>query len=140
MNRIQSKISMNLVHTYLKAPFRVFIFFCGIMFFQRCDPNTQLLCTEELRAGLSIQVQDGITGSYLADSVTIKIKDGNYEEELQSPYYFYYDEPFTGAYERPGNYQIVTSKAGYQNDTSYATVTEDQCHVITVNKVVKLFP
>jgi hypothetical protein len=130
---------------FLKSKRRVrnsiYVFFSitGIMLFQRCDPNTQIICTDESVAGLSITVKDGNTNNYLIDSVTIVIHDGNYQETLQSSYN-YYEDPFAGAYERPGNYQIITSKSGYKNDTSYANVTENQCHVIPVNKTIKLYP
>lgn len=109
-----------------------------VLIVQACDPNPSIVCTEEAVPGLSIDVSDGLTGSFMSDSVTVKIIDGTYTENLQIQY-DYYTSPFVGAYERPGAYQVITSRPGYVNDTLLVLVEKDQCHVITVQKTVKLY-
>jgi hypothetical protein len=106
---------------------------------QSCDPNTQVVCTEEARPGLTIYVIDGQSGFYLTDSVTVKIFDGSYSETLQLQYEYYSGAPFSGAYERPGTYQIITSKSGYTSDTTTVLVQKDECHVITEERTINLY-
>lgn len=94
-----------------------------------CDPNEQYICTEEARAGLNVYVNDFETIQTLQQDVTVRALMGSYEETLTSPWSEF--APFTGAYERPGIYTIITSKPGYVNDTIQSVVIEkDQCHVI----------
>jgi len=106
---------------------------------QSCDPNLQIVCTEESKPGLNIYVVDGQSGMALSDNVTVEISDGSYSETLQLQYAYYSGAPFAGAYERAGTYQIITSMPGYTSDTSSVLVQEDECHVITVERTIKLY-
>jgi len=94
------------------------------------DDNDQIVCTQEVKAGLAVTVSLGSMSSIIAEGVTITATDGSYTEALSVLNEV--DRMFFGAWERPGTYILTVSKEGYQTYTSAPiTVTADQCHVIT---------
>ncbi len=103
------------------------------------DDNNQIVCTQEVKAGLAVTVSLGSESSITADGVTVVATDGNYSETLSVINSA--DRMFFGAWERTGNYVITVSKEGYQTyTTAPITVTADQCHVITELIHVSLIP
>lgn len=94
-----------------------------------CNPNEKYICTEEARAGLNVYVNDSETIQILQQEVTVWAVMGSYQEVLIRPSSD--AGPFSGAFERPGIYSIITSKPGYINDTIQPVVVrQDECHVI----------
>jgi hypothetical protein len=83
------------------------------------DSTGPILCTEEFRLGISIQVR-GAEGT---------ITEEDYVEVLQ----IFGDDTMAGAGERAGTYDIRITKPGFNEWTaSQVTVTADECHVRTV--------
>jgi hypothetical protein len=81
------------------------------------DSTGPILCTEEFRLGISIQVRDGATGAGAAVGAEGTITEQDYVEVLQ----------------RAGTYDIRITKPGFNEWTaSQVTVTADECHVRTV--------
>jgi hypothetical protein len=103
------------------------------------DDNDQIVCTQEVKAGLAVTVSLGSESSITADGVAVVATDGNYSENLSVINVV--DRMFFGAWERAGTYIITVSKEGYQTYTSEPiTVTADVCHVITELRHVVLIP
>jgi hypothetical protein len=102
-------------------------------------------CTEELRAGLVVEVRDAPTGLPAADGATGEITDGGYTETLlleggmlmpPNPAL-----QLVGAWERPGIYNVSIAKAGYRFwRQPSVVVTADSCHVETVRIQAALEP
>jgi hypothetical protein len=86
-----------------------------------CD----LMCTLELRWGLSVGVTGADTGQPL-DAMVV-IRDGDYVEELRPV-----SERHVGAGERPGSYRIDIIATGYAPKTLDGVEVDDEgCHVET---------
>ncbi len=96
-----------------------------------CDSDdNQIVCTQEVKAGLAVTVSLGSYSSIVSEGVTVTANDGDYSETLSV--IDSADRMFFGAWERPGTYILTVSKEGYQTYTSAPiTVDADQCHVIT---------
>ncbi len=95
-------------------------------------------CTTEARAALNVTVLLNGESISSQDGIIVTAKDGSYVEELETigaPY------TFSGAYERPGNYVVTVSKAGYQPFVSGTVhVVRDECHVIPQSLTADLIP
>ncbi len=118
----------------------LFLFaFAPFLMATTCDNNDDegIVCTMEAVAGLNVTVKDATTNDYLSTAVVVTATDGSYSEQLDL---MSGDTPsFAGAWERPGTYTVVVSKAGYQTATfSNIVVTSDVCHVIPQNLSVLL--
>ena len=88
-------------------------------------------CTEIFVYGLKVTAIDGVTGSIIANQLTVKAIDGSYEEQLMR---IENSDYFIGAGERQGNYIIEITSNDYQTFLSANIIvakTEDGCHVIT---------
>ncbi len=109
-----------------------------------CLSNTDeenVACTTEFVPGLSIDVIDESTNESIACGVTVIIQDGNYEEGVTVDAAPGCDDTqkIYGAYERAGTYNIKAVKPGYLETTlSDVVVTENVCHVKTVNLTIEL--
>ena len=106
-----------------------------------CLPKApiQKACTEEARAALNIFVRDGNSNLMLGDSVIVKAVDGSYTETLQ----FFQGNPssFAGAWERPGNYNVIVDKPGYKSSSNNPVVCiKDECHVIPQTLTLSILP
>jgi hypothetical protein len=112
---------------------------CLSIFLTACLPKSpiQKVCTEEARAALTVFVKDGKSNLPLADSVVVKAVDGTYTETLQ----FFQGNPssFSGAWERPGNYNVIVERRGYKPSTNNPVVCgKDECHVIPQTLTVSI--
>lgn len=95
-------------------------------------------CTDIYVSGLNVNVKDATSNAVLVDGVLVRAVDGTYSETLETVESI---PTFIGAGERPGNYVITVSKAGYQTYTSpVVTVDADECHVLTETLNVALQP
>lgn len=92
-------------------------------------------CTENLLAGVTVEVRDASTAAPAACGVTGEIREGDFVEPLGDsgscathPDLAY----LSGAYERPGTYRVSISKPGYKEWVrDGVVVTADACHVRT---------
>jgi hypothetical protein len=102
-------------------------------------------CTEELRNGLSIGVQDRVSGDWLGCASVIA-REGDFESVLQEDCTSEDEraeiQPNQGGlYERPGRYEITVTSEGYETWTgSDVVVQADQCHVHPTHLGVFLKP
>ncbi|HSM59749.1 MAG TPA: hypothetical protein VK849_03085 [Longimicrobiales bacterium] len=92
-----------------------------------CGP---LVCTEELRPGITVDVVEADTGVPAADGATLTLRDGDW---VESTTYAYLGTTFAGAYERAGTYDVAVARAGYHTwIRAGVRVGADACHVHTV--------
>ena len=138
---------------FVVAPFAVLAFTCFACS-SGSDPEpgrrdlfpTQWVgCTEMLVAGLAVEVRDAVTGEPAAAGATAMIRDGSYEEMLLVGGVPFPPPPdaviMSGAWERPGTYDIKVEKPGYTTwSRSGVEVTHDDCHVLTVRVLADLEP
>lgn len=109
-----------------------------------CLSNTDednVACTAVFTPGLSVEVVDAESGEGISCSATVVFQDGNYEEGATNEAGPNCDNSakFYGAYERAGTYDIIVVKPGYlENSVTDVVVTEDVCHVKTVNVTIEL--
>lgn len=105
-----------------------------------CENNNDddpILCTQEFVDGLHVTVIDATSGQPLVENVSVKAKDGSYEENLELVPGL--ENLFAGAGERAGTYTVTVTKPGYQNYVSTPiVVTRDVCHVLTKSLTVTL--
>lgn len=102
------------------------------------NDNNPTNCTEEFVYGLNVNVKDAATNATLQEGVLVVAVDGSYSETLELVESI---PTFIGAGERPGNYVITVSKAGYQTFTSpVIAVDANECHVLTETVTVALQP
>lgn len=108
------------------AAMTVLLSACGITFRD---------CTQEFVPALEVTVIDAATGSAVVDSVTVVVRDGDFEETLHqgsSNVYF-------GAGERPGEYTVVVTHPRYEPWVrDRVRVTEGGCHVRTAYLTAEL--
>lgn len=100
-------------------------------------------CTAEYRYGLGIQVQDSVTGQFIASGARLIVRDGAFVETMQAPANRPDVDslPIPAAGERPGVYTLTVQKPGYREwRTSGVKVTADRCHVQPVRVLARLQP
>lgn len=98
---------------------------CGVL-----DP---IICTTEARPGLRVAVVDSVTGDTIPEA-TVVAEEGAYQETLNL-----YGGVAHGAYERAGTYRVDVTAAGYEPwSREGVQVTEDECHVRTVDITARL--
>lgn len=91
---------------------------------QLIDP---IQCTEELRAGITVEVVDRSTGQPLADEATLTLREADYVETWTEAFD---GRTLAGAWERAGTYQVAVALDGYHIWIgSSVVVTTDVCHV-----------
>ena len=102
-------------------------------------PN-MTLCTPSIEPGITVKVFDAQTQKPLQAVVTIQ--DGGFQEQLAPTETLTTGQIiYGGAFERPGNYTLTITHAGYQKAVMQAIeVTKDECHVITRKLEVRLQP
>src|SRR5690606_16878109 len=91
------------------------------------DPGA---CTTEYVFALNVQVQDSLTGAWVASGATLIVRDGTYVDSVSGPMnradadHF----PLLAAGERPGTYDVVVQHEGYQLwSRSDVEVGSDKC-------------
>jgi hypothetical protein len=84
-------------------------------------------CTTEARFGLRVLVRDAQTGASAGLGALARATADAYAENLQA---FADSLTFVGATERPGVYDIVVTRTGYQSWTIHGVVVRPgKCHV-----------
>jgi hypothetical protein len=104
---------------------------------------TGVACSQVYVYGISLKVQNAVTGARITDSTAVQIKDGGYVESYN--YLGPADQPTSGvlsvAGERAGTYNISIRKDGFAPyDTAGIKVTRDVCHVHGVQVTANLQP
>ncbi len=101
-----------------------------------CGDPVELVCTEELRPGIIVDVLEEGTGLPAADGATLTVHDGDYDESSTEAYE---GRTMAGAWERAGTYDVAVAKPGYHTWVRTGVVVRaDECHVITVHLEVGL--
>lgn len=108
-----------------------------------CSGPTDVMCSLNYVYGISLKVQNAVTGAPVTDSADVQIRDGSYVESYN--FLGPANQPFSGmlsvAGERAGTYSISIRKNGFAPfDTTGIKVTRDVCHVHGVNVTAKLQP
>ena len=103
----------------------------------------QYACTASMEPGITIEIRDAVTDDPLAEAAFAVITSIDYREILIVSHYEGSDSStayaVSGAYERPGIYDIEVSLTGYKNWFRYGVeVTDGVCHVGTVRYTARL--
>jgi hypothetical protein len=89
-------------------------------------------CDAVAYSGVGVSVTDRATGQPIT-TATVTLRDGDYVEVLTE------NESYTGAWERPGDYEITVDAPGYQTVVLEDVVVEQgDCHVVSVQKSVAM--
>jgi hypothetical protein len=104
---------------------------------------TGVACTAIYVYGISLEVQNALTGARITDSAAVQVTDGSYVESYN--YLGPASQPYSGvlsaAGERAGTYSISIRKNGFAPyDTTGIKVTRDLCHVHPVEVIANLQP
>ncbi len=112
--------------------------------FAACETyEPSINCTAIAVPAIAVAVMDSVTGASAADGARVYVRDGAFVDTLSAPPIIVPGEPnyFSGPFERPGTYVVTVEKIGYKMwSRSGITVTEDECHVITVTLAAELVP
>ena len=101
-------------------------------FFSEDLATGPVMCTKEMRAGIILNVVDGLSGNPALSGSTITLQDQSYVETFPRG-------SSAGAWERKGNYDIIISHTDYLTWLRRnVLVTADECHVQTVKIEAKL--
>ena len=102
----------------------------ALAFLVGCADQGPIICTEQFVYGIRVEVVDPGSGTSLADSATMTLRDGDYVESTTlSPDGL----TMAGAGERAGNYTVIVARPSYHNWVrTEVEVTADGCHVIPV--------
>ena len=100
-------------------------------------------CTDEEVPGISVKILDAESGRIAVCDATVWFLQGSYAEKVENPCGAIPDSlqwPYViGAAERAGTYTVLVNKAGYVPWVlTNVEVTEDDCHVHTVDLVARL--
>ena len=91
-------------------------------------------CTLELRPSISLEVVDAETGEDVDAMVTFQIDGGATQESGHTGAQHSLGE------EEDGTFVVTVSADGYEPVMSEYVVTQDECHVMTVEATVELVP
>lgn len=101
-----------------------------------CSVVDPIACTDEARPGITVTVQDSITGGSVGGGGLIKATDGFYLSEAAT---FAGIDSYGLAFERAGTYTVTVQQPNYQTWTRTGVrVTKGQCHVNTVTILARL--
>jgi len=106
------------------------------------DSEQPIVCTTELRPGITLTVLEDATGAPASCGAQALITASGYSETVQHPSTMpgcADTVPLSGAYERPGVYNVTVSKPGFRDVTlGNLAVEAGVCHVNTVTATVRL--
>jgi len=94
------------------------------------DGSGPIFCTEEYRAGITVEITDSATGLAAAEGATLTIREGEYVESWTDTFG---GVTLAGAWERAGTYDVTVAKDGYHTWIHTGVVVDaDECHVLPV--------
>lgn len=97
------------------------------------------LCTLEARPGITVTIVDAATGSPVEGDVTVIATDGSYTETVNVPVLAGGARVAWLAEERGGRYRVEVQAPEYALWVApFVRVTEDDCHVRTVDLTARL--
>lgn len=103
-----------------------------------CGPISSVSCSTELRVSFSVHVVDAHTNAGICNA-TMTWNDGS-----QTMTYDCDGPPecgyCSGPMEQMGTFHVTVTKPGYQKAETTIVVPGEQCHVITQNVTVHLWP
>lgn len=106
---------------------------------QACSSPSGVVCTQELRAAISVTVRDSATNAPSSRDATVTVKDGAYTNAGVVPAGS--ASPLGLAHEREGIYTITVDQAGSRQwQRTGVVVTRNVCHVQTVEALARLQP
>ena len=105
--------------------------------------GSPVVCTGQFVYGLGVQVQDSVTGAWIASGATLTARDGAFVDSASArgsgPEWD--AQPLAAAGERPGTYDVTVRREGYRLWTrSGVQVEGGTCHVRPVQLVARLQP
>jgi hypothetical protein len=90
-------------------------------------PTDGIVCTQEARAGITVDVRDSVTNALAGQGVRIVAREGAFADTVTSATF---DGPFGLVFERAGTYTLSVDRPGYQSWSKAAVeVTKGTCHV-----------
>lgn len=98
-------------------------------------------CTTEYVYGLNVQVQDSLTGAWIAAGATLIAREGTFVDSVTAPANRPHEDkfPLQAAGERPGTYDLLVRREGYRPwSRSGVRVRGGKCHVERVNLIARL--
>ena len=102
-----------------------------------CVPLTEPTCTTDFRPALMVDVRDSVTNAPAGQGARIIARSGTFADTAQM--FELYTGPHGVAHERPGTYTLTVEQQGYMTwSRSGISVSEDQCHVRTVDVTARL--
>jgi uncharacterized membrane protein len=112
-----------------------------------CDlvDNDDVICTDHFEYGLSVAVQDSLTGAPAASGARLIARDGAYADTATVPAGAPDSDPDSGvlqaAGERPGTYAVTVEKSGFltwQRNNVIVAMDDYGCHVVPVQLTARL--
>jgi len=107
-----------------------FFILCAGCFCNGDDDEDFRICTEQFVYGLNVTVTNAASNGVITNGIVVTASEGDYNEELIN---HSNTDNFVGAGERPGNYIISVTGAGFETFTTgiiTVAMTDDDCHVI----------
>jgi hypothetical protein len=102
-----------------------------------------VVCDLSLHYGITVYVQDSVSGAFAASGARLVLRDGAYADSMEYPA----NRPdldagqLYGAPERPGLYSVTVRKPTYQDwMRTNVQVTQGTCHVHEVRLAARLQP
>jgi hypothetical protein len=103
--------------------------------------RSNVVCTAEARAALSVSLTDSLTGASTFTNVTVVASEGQYADSVKLAVYpdAIYSTSIPLAYERRGTYNVQVRAAGYAPwIKNGVVVSADECHVTPVALTARL--
>jgi hypothetical protein len=100
------------------------------------DPTDITVCTQEARAGITVDVRDSVTNALVGSGSIVVVREGAFVETATGTSGA---GPYPLVFERAGTYTVSVTQSGYQPWTkSGVQVTKDKCHVNGVAVTARL--
>lgn len=100
------------------------------------DPTGVTACTQEARAGITVDVRDSVTNALVGPGSIVTAREGAFTETATG---ISGAGPYPLVFERAGTYTVSVTQAGYQPWTKAGVVvTKDGCHVTGVAVTARL--
>lgn len=103
-----------------------------------CNTTDPILCTEEFRFGINVEVVQASSGVPIAEDAVLILTDGEYVETITDSFD---GRTLSGAGEREGTYTVTVTHDSFATwSRTGVVVTADECHVNPVTLRAELEP
>ncbi|WP_405282571.1 carboxypeptidase-like regulatory domain-containing protein [Gaopeijia maritima] len=100
-----------------------------------CETADPIACTAQVVPGIALLVVDAATGAPVLDSVTVAVRDGDFEEFPETTG----SGGFHAVHERPGTYEVAVTHPRFEPwERDGLRVEAGVCHVTTVGVTAEL--